>query len=197
MSEPGATRRVAEERLHLPADRARHAARLLRRRDRDAGRGRPRQPARLPGRLEGGPRGAPSRRPAAPPDEEAVHAHVRALLHLRQETRALRRGRDASTCTSADKTWVYARVARRRAPRALVALNTGDRAGDARRGGGGDRPRPTARGCATGSAPAASVAVEGGRLRLASPPALIGGIRAVGQTILLIPLLSFMSVRDD
>jgi len=59
-------------------------------------------------------------------DEESVHAHVKALLALRQETPALRRGRMVNLHV-ADKTWVYARVLDGRP--VVVAFNTGaDRA---------------------------------------------------------------------
>ena len=55
-------------------------------------------------------------------DEEAVHAHVRALLKLRQANPVLRRGRTVNLHV-ADKTWAYARVLDGQA--AIVALNTG------------------------------------------------------------------------
>jgi glycosidase len=59
-------------------------------------------------------------------DEESVHAHVRALLTLRQAVPALRRGRMVNLHV-ADKSWVYARVLDGRS--VVVAFNTGaDRA---------------------------------------------------------------------
>ena len=51
MNEPGATIGGPEARVHVPAHGARHAAALLRRRDRAARRRRSRQPPRLPRRL--------------------------------------------------------------------------------------------------------------------------------------------------
>jgi glycosidase len=55
------------------------------------------------------------------PGEESVLGHVRRLLHLRQGTAALRRGRTVNLLV-ADKTWVYARVLGARA--AIIAINT-------------------------------------------------------------------------
>jgi glycosidase len=55
------------------------------------------------------------------PEEERVHAHVRALLQLRAKTPALRRGRTANLHV-ADKSWAYARVLDGKA--AVVVLNT-------------------------------------------------------------------------
>ena len=75
-----------EARVHVPADRPRHPAHLLRRRDRDAGRRRSGQPARLPGRLAGRcPKrlrgGRPHRRRAiglrAGPDAESAARRAR------------------------------------------------------------------------------------------------------------------------
>jgi glycosidase len=60
--------------------------------------------------------------PGRTADEESVHAHVRALLRLRQSTAALRRGRTVNLHV-ADKSWVYARVLEGQV--ALVGLNTG------------------------------------------------------------------------
>jgi glycosidase len=54
-------------------------------------------------------------------NEESVHAHVKALLTLRQGTPALRRGRTMNLHV-ADTAWVYARVLERRA--VVVAFNT-------------------------------------------------------------------------
>jgi glycosidase len=55
------------------------------------------------------------------PDEESVHAHVRSLLRLRQETKALRRGKTVNLHV-ADHSWAYARVLDGRA--VVVAINT-------------------------------------------------------------------------
>ncbi|HVO11110.1 MAG TPA: alpha-amylase family glycosyl hydrolase [Vicinamibacteria bacterium] len=59
------------------------------------------------------------------PDEQAVHQHVRTLLHLRQATPALRRGRSLNLQVD-DRTWVYARVSEANAAvgLAVVAINT-------------------------------------------------------------------------
>jgi glycosidase len=54
-------------------------------------------------------------------NEESVHAHVKALLTLRQGTPALRRGRTMNLHV-ADTAWVYARVLEGRA--VVVAFNT-------------------------------------------------------------------------
>jgi glycosidase len=58
-------------------------------------------------------------------EEQAVFEHVRRLLHLRQETAALRRGRTINLFV-ADRTWAYARVLDGRT--AVIALNTGETA---------------------------------------------------------------------
>jgi neopullulanase len=101
------------------------------------------------------------------PDEQAVHARVRALLLLRRDTPALRRGATRNLHV-ADKSWVYARVLEGASP-ALVAFNTGDRPEtldlDAAVAGLADGSRPVDR---LGSGLAATV--EGGRLRLTLPP---------------------------
>jgi len=102
------------------------------------------------------------------PDEEAVHAHVRALLQLRQATPALRRGRLVNLHV-ADKDWVYARVLD--GGRAVVVgLNTGDLPLaldlEAAPLGLADGVRLRA---AVG--PQGDAAVEGGRLRLSLAPA--------------------------
>ena len=76
----------------------------------------------FPGGFPGDPRSA-FEAAGRTPDEEAVHAHLRALLHLRQATPALRRGRTVNLHV-ADKAWVYARVLDGQT--AVVALNTGD-----------------------------------------------------------------------
>jgi glycosidase len=59
------------------------------------------------------------------PEEESVHAHVRTLLRLRQQTPALRRGRMVNLLVR-DDAWVYARVHEGTA--AVVALHTGKQA---------------------------------------------------------------------
>ena len=101
------------------------------------------------------------------PDEQAVHARVRALLQLRRDTPALRRGATRNLHV-ADKSWVYARVLEGASP-ALVAFNTGDGPEalemDAAVAGLADGSRPADR---LGSGLAATV--EGGRLRLTLPP---------------------------
>ena len=101
------------------------------------------------------------------PDEEAVHARVRALLRLRGETPALRRGATRNLHV-ADKSWVYARILEGAGP-ALVAFNTGD------------RPEPVDVDAVAAGLPAGSrltdqlgsglaATVDGGRLRLTLPP---------------------------
>jgi neopullulanase len=99
------------------------------------------------------------------PAEESVHAHVRALLGLRQETPALRRGRTVNLHV-ADKTWVYGRVLEGRA--VVVAFNTGGTPAAL------DVPASPA-GLADGVSledrlgSGAAASVEGGRLRIALP----------------------------
>ncbi len=100
-------------------------------------------------------------------DEESVHAHVRALLRLRQETPALRRGKTVNLHV-ADRSWAYARVLDGRA--VVVAINT-DAAPvtldlPAAPAGLAEGARLRDRVGALGEA-----AVEGGRLRLTLPPA--------------------------
>jgi neopullulanase len=56
------------------------------------------------------------------PEEESVHAHLRALLRLRRETPALRRGRTVNLHVD-DASWAYARTLDGSA--AVVAINTG------------------------------------------------------------------------
>lgn len=98
-------------------------------------------------------------------DQESVHAHVEALLALRQATPALRRGRTVNLHV-ADKAYVYARLHEGRP--AVVAINT-DAAGVAL-----DVPAGPA-GLADGGPLAdrlgsgATARVEGGRLRIALP----------------------------
>jgi glycosidase len=123
----------------------------------------------FPGGFPGDPRNAfeASERTA---DEASVHAHVRALLQLRQQTPALRRGRTVNLHV-ADKTWAYARVLDGQV--ALVAINTGDAAVTL------DLPaRPV--GLADGArlrdrvGASAEAVVEGGRLKLTLPSASSG-----------------------
>jgi glycosidase len=105
-------------------------------------------------------------------DEQAVFARVKALLRLRHETPALRRGATRNLHV-ADKVWVYARVTDGSKP-ALVAFNTGgaDETLDlaAAPAGLGEGARLTDR---LGSG--LTAAVEGGRLRLTLP----AGVSAV------------------
>ena len=103
-------------------------------------------------------------------DEESVHAHVRALLRLRQETPALRRGKTVNLHV-ADRSWAYARVLDGRA--VVVAINT-DAAPvtldlPASPAGLAEGTRLRDRVGALGEA-----AVEGGRLRLTLPPGSSG-----------------------
>ena len=103
-------------------------------------------------------------------DEESVHAHVRALLRLRQETPALRRGKTVNLHV-ADRSWAYARVLDGRA--VVVAINT-DAAPVTL-----DLPAAPA-GLAEGArlrdrvGSLREAAVEGGRLRLTLPPGSSG-----------------------
>jgi glycosidase len=55
------------------------------------------------------------------PEEEAVFAHVRRLLHLRRDLKALRRGRSVNLHI-ADRAWAYARTHEGQV--AVIALNT-------------------------------------------------------------------------
>jgi glycosidase len=102
--------------------------------------------------------------------EASVHDHVRALLNLRQEIGALRRGRTVNLHV-ADKAWVYARVLDGQV--AVVGINTGEKAQaldlDAAPLGLGEGSRLRDRIGSLGEA-----AVEGGRLRLALPPGSSG-----------------------
>jgi glycosidase len=59
------------------------------------------------------------------PEEEAVHAHVRALLRLRRASPALRRGRTIHLHAS-QEALVYARVSQGSSP-AIVAIHTGSK----------------------------------------------------------------------
>lgn len=101
-------------------------------------------------------------------DEQAVHAHVRALLHLRLENESLRRGRTLNL-HAAEKTWVYARVGREAGAPAVVAIHTGDSAESVEvpvaAAGLGDGTRLRDR---LGSG--ATAVVEAGRLRLTLAP---------------------------
>jgi glycosidase len=98
-------------------------------------------------------------------EEEAVHAHVRALLHLRRETAALRRGPSVNLLV-ADRTWAYARVLDGQA--AVVVLNTD--------GAAATIEAPAAPAGLEDGLPlrdrlgsGATAAVEGGRLRVTLP----------------------------
>ena len=103
-------------------------------------------------------------------DEESVHAHVRALLRLRQETPALRRGKTVNLHV-ADRSWAYARVLDGRA--VVVAINTDGAPATldlpAAPAGLADGARLRDRVGSLGEA-----AVEGGRLRLTLPPGSSG-----------------------
>ena len=103
-------------------------------------------------------------------DEESVHAHVRALLRLRQETPALRRGKTVNLHV-ADRSWAYARVLDGRA--VVVAINTDGAPAildlPAAPAGLADGARLRDRVGSLGE-----VAVEGGRLRLTLPPGSSG-----------------------
>ena len=98
-------------------------------------------------------------------NEESVHAHVKALLTLRQGTPALRRGRTVNLHV-VDKAWVYARVLEGRA--VVVAFNTDAAPATL------DVPAGPA-GLADGVpledrlGSGATARVEGGRLRMALP----------------------------
>ncbi len=123
-----------------------------------------------------------------------MHAHVRALLQLRQEIAALRRGRTVNLHV-ADKTWAYARVLDGQA--AVVGINTGDEASRRWTWTLSPSASPTARRLRDRIGSLGEAVVEG-RPPPARPAArLIGGIRPVGRTIPLISLLSFMKFRDD
>jgi len=103
-------------------------------------------------------------------DEESVHAHVRTLLRLRQETPALRRGKTVNLHL-ADRTWAYARVLDGRA--AVVAINTDTAPAIL------DLPAAPA-GLAEGArlrdrvGTVGEAVVQGGRLRLTLPPSSSG-----------------------
>ena len=123
----------------------------------------------FPGGFPGDPRNAFDA--AGRTAEEAdVHAHVRTLLHLRQATPALRRGRTVNLHV-ADKVWLYARVLDGGA--ALVGLSTGDAAValdlPAAPLGLADGTRLHDRLGSLGDA-----TVDGGRLHLTLPPASSG-----------------------
>ena len=98
-------------------------------------------------------------------DEEAVHAHVRTLLRLRQEAPALRRGKTVNLHV-ADKSWAYARVLDGRV--VVVAINTDASPATV------DLPTAPV-GLAAGArlrdrlGSLGEVVVEGGRLRLTLP----------------------------
>jgi glycosidase len=103
-------------------------------------------------------------------DEESVHAHVRALLLLRQATPALRRGRMANLKV-ADRTWTYARVLEGQT--AIVGINLGGNAETldlpAAPAGLSDGTRLRERIGSLGEA-----VVEGGRVRLTLAPGSSG-----------------------
>ena len=103
-------------------------------------------------------------------DEASVHGHVRALLKLRQEIAALRRGRTVNLHV-ADKTWAYARVLDGQA--AVVGINTGEKEQtldlDALPVALAEGSRLRDRIGSLGEA-----VVEGGRLRLVLPPGSSG-----------------------
>ena len=103
-------------------------------------------------------------------EEESVHAHVRSLLRLRQETPALRRGKTVNLHV-ADRSWAYARLLDGHA--AVVAINTDGAPTtlDLPAGPAGlvDGERVRDRVGTLGEA-----AVEGGRLRLTLPPGSSG-----------------------
>jgi len=99
-----------------------------------------------------------------------VHAHVRTLLRLRQETPALRRGKTVNLHV-ADRSWAYARVLEGRA--VVVAINTD--------GAEATLDLPAAPlGLADGTRLRDRVGslgegtIEGGRLRLTLPPGSSG-----------------------
>lgn len=98
--------------------------------------------------------------------EESVHAHVKALLGLRQRTPALRRGRTVNLHV-ADKAWVYARLHEGRP--AVVAFNTGAERATLDLPAG---PLSLADGSTLEERlhSGAEARVEGGRLRLSLPP---------------------------
>jgi glycosidase len=102
--------------------------------------------------------------------EESVHAHVKALLALRQATPALRRGQTLNLHV-ADETWVYARMLEGRP--VVVAFNTGAARATL------DLPAGPV-GLADGVPleerlrSGAEARVEGGRLRLSLPPGSSG-----------------------
>jgi glycosidase len=123
----------------------------------------------FPGGFPGDPRSA-FEAAGRTADEASVHDHVRALLNLRQEMGALRRGRTVNLHV-ADKAWVYARVLDGQV--AVVGINTGEKAQaldlDAAPLGLGEGSRLRDRIGSLGEA-----VVEGGRLRLALPPGSSG-----------------------
>jgi glycosidase len=99
-------------------------------------------------------------------NEELVHAHVKALLTLRQGTPALRRGRTVNLHV-ADKSWVYARLHEGRP--AVVAFNTGTERATLDLSAG---PLVLADGSPLEDRlhSGAEARVEAGRLRLSLPP---------------------------
>jgi len=123
----------------------------------------------FPGGFPGDPRSA-FEAAGRTADEASVHDHVRALLKLRQEIGALRRGRTVNLHV-ADKTWAYARVLDGQA--AVVGINTGEKEQtldlDALPVGLAEGTRLRDRIGSLGEA-----VVEGGRLRLVLPPGSSG-----------------------
>jgi glycosidase len=123
----------------------------------------------FPGGFPGDPRNA-FEAAGRTADEESVHAHVRALLRLRQATPALRRGATVNLHVD-DRTWVYARLLDGQA--AVVGINTGGEAVSL------DLPAAPL-GLADGTTLVDRVGslvgarVEAGRLRLSLPPGSSG-----------------------
>jgi glycosidase len=123
----------------------------------------------FPGGFPGDPRSA-FEAAERTPDEASVHAHVRALLRLRQATPALRRGRTVNLHVS-DKAWVYARVLGGQV--AVVGVHTGAEAARL------DLPASPL-GLADGTrlpdvlGPSGEAVVEEGRLRLHLAPGSSG-----------------------
>jgi len=165
MNEPGAS--VASLRLALTFLLTARGTPLLYYGDEIAmpGGGDPDNRRDFPGGFPGDPRNA-FEKAGRTPDEESVHAHVRALLRLRQATPALRRGHTVNLHV-ADRAWVYARVLDGRA--AVVGINTGDEAVSL-------DLASAPLGLADGTAlvdrigPLAGARVDAGRLRLTLPP---------------------------
>ncbi len=103
------------------------------------------------------------------PDEASVHAHVRALLQLRQQTKALRRGRTVNLLAG-EKQWIYARVLDGAA--VLVAINTADQAATLEVAAAPAGLADGTLGERLGSG--ATAGVQGGRVRITLPPSSSG-----------------------